>query len=78
MEWCYKDIDVYLVLLFWAVVSKSLLGENEEHLSSSFDDTTTPLKACGDLAYHVTNCGGILLLLYLHFVYFYNDITFAP
>ncbi|KAL8485204.1 hypothetical protein ACS0TY_027487 [Phlomoides rotata] len=41
------------------IVSNSLLmnglGENEEHLSSSVDDTTTPLKACGDLAYHITS-----------------------
>ncbi|KAL1543286.1 protein XRI1-like isoform X1 [Salvia divinorum] len=30
------------------------LSQNEEQIPS-FDDATTPVKACGDLAYHVTN-----------------------
>ncbi|XP_054783281.1 protein XRI1-like [Prosopis cineraria] len=29
--------------------------QNEEDLSYMFDDETTPVKACGDLAYHVNN-----------------------
>ncbi|TKY68636.1 XRI1 protein [Spatholobus suberectus] len=29
--------------------------QNEEDLSYMFDDETTPVKACGDLAYNVTN-----------------------
>ncbi|KAG6435578.1 hypothetical protein SASPL_100452 [Salvia splendens] len=31
------------------------LSQNEEQLPCSFEDATTPVKACGDLAYHVTN-----------------------
>ncbi|XP_057771631.1 protein XRI1-like isoform X2 [Salvia miltiorrhiza] len=31
------------------------LSQNEEQLPCSFDDETTPVKACGDLAHHVTN-----------------------
>ncbi|KAH7550286.1 hypothetical protein JRO89_XS13G0165300 [Xanthoceras sorbifolium] len=29
---------------------------NEEDLSYMFDEATTPVKACGDLAYHATHC----------------------
>lgn len=68
IEICYRGIDVLLVLLLWAEISKCLLNglnQNKDHLSCSFDDATTPLKACGDLAYHVTNNGGMLLLLHL-------------
>ncbi|KAI3469607.1 hypothetical protein Pfo_026270 [Paulownia fortunei] len=39
-------------------ISKCLLNglnQNEDYLSCTFDDATTPVKACGDLAYHVTN-----------------------
>ncbi|KAI3459412.1 hypothetical protein Pfo_016075 [Paulownia fortunei] len=39
-------------------ISKSLLNEvneNVDHISYVFDDETTPVKACGDIAYHVTN-----------------------
>ncbi|PIN09164.1 hypothetical protein CDL12_18257 [Handroanthus impetiginosus] len=39
-------------------LSKCLLNgvnRNEDHISCTLDDATTPLKACGDLAYHVTN-----------------------
>lgn len=33
---------------------------NEEDLSYMFDDETTPVKACGDLSYHVANSGKVL------------------
>ncbi|KAL0388563.1 UNVERIFIED_CONTAM: protein XRI1 [Sesamum radiatum] len=39
-------------------ISKCLLNgvnQNEDHLSCVFDSATTPVKACGDLAYHATN-----------------------
>ncbi|KAG8370241.1 hypothetical protein BUALT_Bualt14G0096500 [Buddleja alternifolia] len=39
-------------------MSKCMLNgvnQNEEHLSYVFDDEATPVKACGDLAYRVTN-----------------------
>ncbi|CAA0814171.1 Protein XRI1 [Striga hermonthica] len=39
-------------------ISNSLLNgvsENEEGISYTFNDETTPVKACGDLAYHVAN-----------------------
>ncbi|KAK6146048.1 hypothetical protein DH2020_019917 [Rehmannia glutinosa] len=39
-------------------IPKSLLNgvsENVDHISYVFNDETTPVKACGDLAYHVTN-----------------------
>ncbi|PIN02794.1 hypothetical protein CDL12_24693 [Handroanthus impetiginosus] len=39
-------------------IPKSLLNEvnqNVDHISYMFDDETTPVKACGDLAYHVAN-----------------------
>lgn len=48
------------VLLRLAEISSCLLNElneNEGHLPCAFDDSTTPLKACGDLAYNVTKAG---------------------
>ncbi|KAL0289019.1 UNVERIFIED_CONTAM: protein XRI1 [Sesamum angustifolium] len=39
-------------------MSKSLLNgvnQNVDHMSYMFDGAATPVKACGDLAYHVTN-----------------------
>ncbi|KAH6757120.1 hypothetical protein C2S52_006494 [Perilla frutescens var. hirtella] len=39
-------------------VSKSMLNEgdqNVDHISSMFDNETTPVKVCRDLAYHVSN-----------------------
>ncbi|XP_011073447.1 protein XRI1 isoform X1 [Sesamum indicum] len=39
-------------------MSKSLLNgvnQNVDHMSYLFDGEATPVKACGDLAYHVTN-----------------------
>ncbi|KAG6420092.1 hypothetical protein SASPL_116609 [Salvia splendens] len=40
--------------------SKSLMNEvehNVDHISYMFDNETTPVKACGDLPYYVTNNG---------------------
>ncbi|XP_073134542.1 protein XRI1 isoform X2 [Henckelia pumila] len=40
-------------------LSKCLLNgvsQNEQSLSYAFDDETTPVKACRDLAYHVAGC----------------------
>ncbi|KAL3626309.1 hypothetical protein CASFOL_029858 [Castilleja foliolosa] len=31
-----------------------ILSQSEGHISCTFDDTTTPVKACGDLAYNIT------------------------
>lgn len=42
------------ILLFWTDMSKELwngVPQNGEDLSYMFDDETTPVKACGDLAY---------------------------
>lgn len=42
-------------MVVWADISKCLLngdGQNED-LPYIFNDETTPIKACGDLAYHV-------------------------
>lgn len=35
--------------------------QNEEDLSYMVDDVTTPVKACGDLAYNVNNGGKTVL-----------------
>ncbi|GFP86019.1 protein xri1 [Phtheirospermum japonicum] len=32
-----------------------ILNQSEDHISCTFDDTTTPVKACGDLAYNETS-----------------------
>lgn len=51
--------------LFWAAISQCLWNEvtlNEEDISYMFDETT-PVKACGDLSYHV-NHSGMTLLVY--------------
>lgn len=37
------------------------MPQNEEDLSYMFEDETTPVKACGDLAYKVNNSGKIVL-----------------
>lgn len=50
-------------------MSDSLWNEvtlNEEDLSYMLDDETTPVKACGDLAFHA-NQGGRHLTLFLLF-----------
>ncbi|KAI3829834.1 hypothetical protein L1987_03962 [Smallanthus sonchifolius] len=52
--WDWKDDDYALQL----DVSNSLwndVRENNDGLSYMFDETTTPVKSCGDLAYQVTN-----------------------
>ncbi|KAK4405743.1 hypothetical protein Sango_0580800 [Sesamum angolense] len=43
-------------------ISKCLLNgvnQNEDHLSCVLDSATTPVKACGELAYHATNSGSL-------------------
>ncbi|KAJ0805868.1 putative protein XRI1 [Helianthus annuus] len=52
--WDWKDEDYALQL----DVSNSLwndVRENDDDLSYVFDDTTTPVKSCGDLGYQVTS-----------------------
>lgn len=54
-----------LVLLLWADMPEYLwngVPQNEEDLSYMLDDETTPVKACGDLAYHVNHRGWFSLL----------------
>lgn len=49
-----------LVLLYWAAMSGCQWSEatlNAEAVSYMLDDETTPVKACGDLAYHASHCG---------------------
>ncbi|KAL3648997.1 hypothetical protein CASFOL_005400 [Castilleja foliolosa] len=36
-----------------------ILNHSEDHISCTFDDTTTPVKACGDLAYSLTGNEGM-------------------
>lgn len=53
-------------VLFWAEISEELwndVPQNEEDLSYMLDDETTPVKACGDLAYNVSNAGKTVLWL---------------
>lgn len=38
------------------------MPQNKEDLSYMLDDETTPVKACGDLAYNVNNDGKTVLL----------------
>lgn len=52
-------------VLFWAEISEELwndVPQNEEDLSYMLDDETTPVKACGDLAYNVNNAGKTVVL----------------
>ncbi|KAJ0551176.1 putative peptidase C13, legumain, protein XRI1 [Helianthus annuus] len=52
--WDWKDEDYALQL----DVSNSLwndIRENDDDLSYVFDETTTPVKSCGDLGYQVTS-----------------------
>lgn len=52
------------ILLSWTDMSQKLWNEvhqNEEVISYMFDDEATPVKACGDLAYHVNNSGKAVL-----------------
>lgn len=45
------------------------MPQNEEDISYMFDDETTPVKACGDLAYHVGHSGRSLhLFLFLSLI----------
>lgn len=37
------------------------MPQNKEDLSYMLEDETTPVKACGDLAYNVNNCGKMIL-----------------
>ena len=57
---CILEIGMFeLVWLFWADISECLwngVPQNEEDLSYMLDETT-PIKACGDLAYHVSHSG---------------------
>lgn len=51
-------------VLFWAEISEDLwndVPQNKEDLSYMLEDETTPVKACGDLAYNVNNCGKMIL-----------------
>lgn len=42
----------------WADISNSLWGNmNQNDISLSFEDGSTPVKACGDLADHMNICG---------------------
>jgi hypothetical protein len=55
-----KLVISVLVLLFLADISECLwngVPQNEEDLSYMLDDETTPVKACGDLAYQVNQRG---------------------
>lgn len=50
----------YVSFLFLADMFGSQWNEvalNGEDLSYMLDDETTPVKACGDLAYHATHSG---------------------
>lgn len=52
-------------LLFRAEISEELWNEvpqNGEDLSYMFEDETTPIKDCGDLAYNVNNNAGKTVL----------------
>lgn len=54
----------WLVFIWSTEISKSLLNgvnQNVDHISYMFDDETTPIKACGDLVYHTTDNGRMLL-----------------
>lgn len=45
-------------------MSRPLLNEvdkNVDRVAYSFNDVATPIKACGDVAYHVTNKSKSLL-----------------
>lgn len=55
-----RDLKLNSCLTSLAEASKSLLNEvedNVDHISYIFDNETTPVKACGDLAYYVSNNG---------------------
>lgn len=55
-----KLVISVLVLLFLADISECLwngVPQNQEDLSYMLDDETTPVKACGDLAYEVNQRG---------------------
>ena len=50
----------FFFFFFWEDISDELwndVPQNEEDISYMFDDETTPVKACGDLAYNVNNSG---------------------
>ncbi|XP_057783372.1 protein XRI1-like isoform X2 [Salvia miltiorrhiza] len=50
--------QVYSLEDHTSIASKSLLNEvehNVDHISYMFDNETTPVKACGDVAYYVSN-----------------------
>ena len=53
----------WVLFLSRADISQSLwegVSQNEDDLSYMFDETT-PVKACGDLAYHVADGGSFIL-----------------
>lgn len=55
-----KLVISVLVLLILADISECLwngVPQNQEDLSYMLDDETTPVKACGDLAYEVNQRG---------------------
>lgn len=61
-----------MVFMFSADGSQCLWNEvalNEEDLSYMVDETT-PVKACGDLAYHVNNSGIALFPIFLTSYYY--------
>lgn len=65
-----KLMKLMMMLLFLADESQCLWNEvalNEEDLSYMLDETT-PIKACGDLAYHV-NHSGISLFIFFHLLW---------
>lgn len=49
------------------------MPQNKEDLSYMFDETT-PVKACGDLAYHVGH-SGIYFFIHLLFTTFFDVIV---
>lgn len=48
------------------------MPQNEEDISYMFDDETTPVKACGDLAYHIGHDG--TLVPFLFFLFLFNNV----
>lgn len=64
-------VFTYLIrsLMVCADISEGLwsngVPQNEEDISYMFDDEATPVKACGDLPYHIDHGGIFFFFLFL-------------
>lgn len=56
-EWWYLGMCHFFILADMSGSQWNEVALNGEDLSYMLDDETTPVKACGDLAYHATHNG---------------------